>query len=204
MRSEADKGKTGCLIVAAGRSSRMGECKPLLPLGRETILRAGILTMRKAGADPIVVVAGREYEAVKKSIEDLGVCVLYNEDYAVTQMFDSVKMGLAALKNTCSRVLFAPGDAPLYSLNTIQRLLDEPSPVCIPYWEQKTGHPVCFSADLIDPICQYSGERGLAGALDALGGRTFVECPDPGAYMDADTPEDYEALKRYYADAFAE
>lgn len=177
----------------------MGVCKPLLPLGNETILRAGILTMIEAGASPIVVVTGREAEAVRDSIDDLGVCIVHNAKYEETQMFYSVRLGLAALKGRCSRILFAPADAPLYSLETVRKLMQDPSDACVPCHNEETGHPVCFSADLIDPICRYEGDGGLRGALDSLCERKRIECDDPGAFMDADTPEEYEAMKRYYA-----
>ena len=129
---ETIKKNPACLICAAGRSSRMGACKPLLPLGKETLLRQGILTMKMAGVSPVVVVTGRESEAVAASISDLEAEIIVNEAYASTQMFDSVKMGLRALKGRCGRVLFSPADVPLYSEETVRLLICSPYPICAP------------------------------------------------------------------------
>ena len=205
--------RTGSLIAAAGRSSRMGALKPLLPIGEETLLRQGIITMRKAGADPVVVVTGREAELVEENVADLGVITVHNAEYAETQMLESVKMGLEKLVGKCDRVLFAPADAPMYSLQTVKKLIDSDALICVPGYSGnsadlpdpwmavftgKTGHPVCFDARLIDGILSYDGAGGLAGALSSLGEKTVIECEDPGAYMDADTPDDYQKMLEYY------
>lgn len=188
-----------CLICAAGRSSRMGACKPLLPLGKETLLRQGILTMKTAGVSPVVVVVGRESEAVAASIYDLDVEIVINEAYASTQMFDSVKMGLRALKGRCGRVLFSPADVPLYSVETLRMLIESPDPISAPAFEKKTGHPVCFDAGLINGILAYEGPGGLSQALSSLGEKTLIECADEGILIEADTPDQYEKMKEFYA-----
>lgn len=193
-----DMKKTGCLIAAAGRSSRMGALKPLLMLGEETLLRRGILTMKNAGADPIVVVTGREAERVEASVCDLGVLTVRNEAYETTQMLESVKLGLEKLAGRCEKVLFAPADAPLYSPETVAKLIASKERICMPGHQGKTGHPVCFDAGLIESILEYKGEGGLSGALSSLGEKKIIDCPDPGAYMDADTPEDYQKMLEYY------
>lgn len=193
--------KIGCLIAAAGRSSRMGALKPLLLLGEETLLRRGILTMKNAGADPVVVVTGRDAELVEAHVSDLGVLTVRNEAYGTTQMLDSVKLGLQLLAGRCEKVLFAPADAPLYSPETVEKLISSGESICMPGHQGKTGHPVCFDAGLIEGILAYKGEGGLAGALSFLGEKKVIECPDPGAYMDADTPEDYQIMLDYYRTA---
>ncbi len=190
--------KTGGLIAAAGRSSRMGALKPLLPLGDETLLRRGILTFLAAGVSPIVIVTGREARAVEESVADLPVECVRNPDYQTTQMLDSIRLGLKRLQGRCERVVFAPADAPLYSMDTVRTVAESEAPVCVPEHQGTFGHPAAFDAELIPRILSYEGPGGLAGALDSLGGRCPVPCPDPGAYMDADTPDDYERLKAYY------
>jgi len=196
-----DMMKIGSLIAAAGCASRMGALKPLLPLGEETLLRQGIITMKNAGADTVVVVTGREAEQVGKSIADLGVITVCNKAYESTQMLDSVKMGLKELAGKCDRVLFAPADAPLYSPETVNKLIASDALICVPGCSGKTGHPVCFDSGLIEGILNYEGSGGLAGALSSLGEKTVIECEDPGAFMDADTPEDYQRMLDYYRKA---
>ena len=48
--------QTGALIVAAGKSSRMGDFKPMLQLGSISIAQRVINNFRQAGISKIVVV----------------------------------------------------------------------------------------------------------------------------------------------------
>ena len=51
-------GKTGAIILAAGRSAHMEELKPMLRMGQTTMIQREIDTIRQAGISPIVVVTG--------------------------------------------------------------------------------------------------------------------------------------------------
>ena len=190
--------KTAGLILAAGRSSRMGRMKMLLPLGGETVLRMGVLTMLSAGASPIIVVTGRDAEAVRENLSDLDVIFVHNKDFETTQMLDSVKLGLSMVPDDCERVLFAPGDAPLYTKETVLSVMNSDAVYAVPVCGGKRGHPVCFSADIIKDIIEYDKEGGLAGALKNEGTADEVPTEDEGTLMDADTLEDYERLTAYY------
>ena len=50
--------QTGALIVAAGKSSRMGDFKPMLQLGSISIAQRVINNFRQAGISKVVVVTG--------------------------------------------------------------------------------------------------------------------------------------------------
>ncbi len=51
-------------MLAAGRSSRMGEFKPLLPFGEETVIGWVVANLRGAGVARIHVVTGFKAEAL--------------------------------------------------------------------------------------------------------------------------------------------
>ena len=53
----AEKG-TGAVILAAGKSEYMEELRPLMKVGRTTMIQREIDTLRQAGISPIVVVTG--------------------------------------------------------------------------------------------------------------------------------------------------
>lgn len=191
------------VILAAGRSSRMGRMKMLLPLGESTVLGQGVTTMLKAGADPLVVVTGRDAEAVKESLKGLPVHFIHNPDFETTQMLDSVKLGLKMVSELTGdrevKVLVAPGDNPLYSTKTLKLLIAAGTDIAVPECEGKTGHPVCVSSCLIPAILAYEGGGGLAGALGSMGETYRLEVDDRGILCDADTPEDYKELCRLAA-----
>jgi CTP:molybdopterin cytidylyltransferase MocA len=132
-------------------------------------------------------------------VADLDVVCLRNPAYAETQMFDSARIGLRYLAGRCRRVLFTPVDVPLFSEGTVLRLLETETELAVPVHEGRRGHPILFSAALIPRLLSDGGEGGLRGALARSGAvETLVECPDVGMLRDADTPEDYRALLKFF------
>jgi CTP:molybdopterin cytidylyltransferase MocA len=57
------------VVLAAGRSSRMGRPKATLPLHGETFLTHIIRTFRDAGVDDVVVVLGHDAEAIAQTVQ---------------------------------------------------------------------------------------------------------------------------------------
>jgi len=191
--------QTGAVIVAAGMSSRMGDFKPMLNIGSISIAQRVIATLQQAGVERIVVVTGYNAALLERHLANLGVVFLRNEQYETTQMFDSAKIGLAYMRDKCSRILFTPVDIPLFTAATVTALLRSDAPLACPVCDGQTGHPLLLSTDLLDAILADSGERGLQGAIDRLGiPMTRIPVDDPGTIHDADTPDDYEALLQYH------
>jgi len=190
---------TGALILAAGMSSRMGRFKPMLAVGSESIVRRIISTLRRAGADPIVIVTGHQAELLEDHVADTGVVCLRNELYATTQMLDSVNIGLAYLKGRCDQILITPSDVPLFSTNTVQRLIACGPALAAPLHGDRRGHPLLLPGRLVSHVQAYKGPDGLAGALKTSGCTVdLVKVDDEGILIDTDTPDDYEKMLHLY------
>ena len=86
--------------MAAGHKNRGTAFLPMLPVGDSTVIRRIIITMRRVGIDPIVVVTGKQGDELEKHISDLEVISLRNPDYEMEQMFDSISMGLRVHQRT--------------------------------------------------------------------------------------------------------
>ncbi len=200
--------KAAGLITAAGMSSRMGAFKPLLDLdGRPLICRTAE-SLLQGGTTQVVVVTGRNGAAVQQALKGYSqVTVLHNAAYETTAMYDSLCLGLRQLQQY-DAVLFLPGDVPCVRSETVRCLLEqwqEQRPdVLYPLYYNETGepvrwHPPVISGRLIPALLQYSGERGLRGALAALAKNTKeLPVPDAGCTMDADYAEDYQRLCAYW------
>lgn len=194
------------ICVAAGLSSRMGAFKPLLPLGDRTIIRTLIATYRSCGINQVILVTGRDADLLEEHVRDLNVLCRRNEQFAETDMFQSVKLGIRTYleegeaPSEEDRILLTPCDIPLVNTHTISALLDAPDDVCVPVSGGKEGHPLCLSRRVLARILPYTGDGGLRGALRTLGSDVAaIPVDDPGMLLDADTPEDYEQLKRLFA-----
>ena len=191
--------QVGALIVAAGMSTRMGEFKPMLSIGSISVAQRVIATLHQAGVSKIVMVTGYNATILERHLAGNGIIFLRNEDYATTQMFDSVKIGLAYLRDKCDKVLFTPVDVPLFTARTVKIILDSGASLACPMCEGQQGHPILIASHLIPEIMNDCGEQGLKGAMDRCSVPLLrIDVDDPGTIHDADTPEDFSALVDYH------
>lgn len=190
---------TSGLIVAAGMSSRMNTFKPMLKIGSISMVHRIISTLQQAGVYPIVLITGNQGELLEKHVASKNVICLRNEDYENTEMFDSAKIGFQYLEDKCDQVIFTTVDIPLYTKNTVERLINAGGKLTLPTYKNKTGHPVLINNSIIPDILKYKGNEGLKGAcMEASCQKTLVEVDDRGILFDADTKEDYEDLLKWH------
>lgn len=186
------------VIAAAGLSSRMKSFKPLLPLADDTIIGTLIDTLKQAGAADIVVVIGHKAEEMAAYLEKREVRVCENKEYAETEMFDSVKLGLQALADDYDAVFITPGDMPLVKLESLEALKELQAGVARPVYRGKGGHPVLLAKKHVNKLITYTGEKGLKGALLSLDEAMIdLEVDDEGAFFNLNTPEDFEKALVY-------
>ena len=189
----------GALIVAAGMSKRMGEFKPMLPIGSISVAQRVVATLTQAGVSKLVMVTGYNATMLERHRSGNGIIFLRNEDYETTQMFDSVKIGLDYLQDKCDKVLFTPVDVPLFTSRTVKTILDSGAPLVCPMCEGRQGHPLLIDNALIPEILNDCGEMGLKGAMDRCSvPLRRIDVDDPGTIHDADTPEDFSQLVDYH------
>src|SRR6266536_1206249 len=82
-KTEDQKPKTNgvaAILLAAGRSRRMGAFKPLLPFGNRTVIECCINNLRAAGIKDIVVVVGHRADEVREQLQILDVKLAVNAD----------------------------------------------------------------------------------------------------------------------------
>ena len=96
-------GKTGAIILAAGRSAHMEELKPMLRMGQTTMIQREIDTIRQAGISPIVVVTGYQADVLERHISHRGAVCIRNKRYETSQMYGSICMGLRHLLDCVRR-----------------------------------------------------------------------------------------------------
>ena len=188
--------KFAAVIAAAGISSRMHEFKPLLPLGEKTIIECVIYNLRQAGAGEIVVVTGYKSELLQQYLEPLKVHTIKNLRFAETKMFESICLGIKALKEPYDSLFLTPGDIPLVSPETLKKMEATNASMVRPIYKGKSGHPVLIASSIVPQILSYKGKGGLRGAMESVS-EPISDLPvnDVGITMDADTPEDFKRLR---------
>lgn len=176
-------GKTGAIILAAGRSAHMEELKPMLRMGQTTMIQREIDTIRQAGISPIVVVTGYQADVLERHISHRGAVCIRNKRYETSQMYGSICMGLRHIQKKADRVLLFPADVPMITADTIEKMAQAPGSMAVPVCQGKKGHPVMLSKEVFGHILTYRGGKGLRGAMDAWGeGVREIEVEDPVFY----------------------
>ena len=185
--------KTGAVIIAAGHKSTISRFQPMLPVGDSTVIRRIIITLKRAGIDPVVVITGQKADEVEKHIAGLRVICLRNQDYEQTQMYYSICMGLNYIEDLCDRVFILPAKFPMFLQDTIQRMMGSRAMAACPVYDGKRGHPVLVSKAAIPSLLVYHGERGLRGALrqpEINGQLEEIPVEDEGSIMAVESDED--------------
>ncbi|GMU54805.1 MAG: hypothetical protein AMXMBFR33_39510 [Candidatus Xenobia bacterium] len=178
------------LVLAAGRSQRMGRSKAHLELGQSTFL--GTILQRLPTDLWVAVVVGE-----KTPLPD-GVRGVVNPRPEDGQL-SSLRLGLRAGAAELPFTLVALVDQPSVAALTYQLLAEAAAggqgDLWVPAHGGKRGHPVVFGRacyeDLLHGPLQ-EGSRWVVGRHRSR--RVEVEVDDPEIHRDVDTPEDYRRL----------
>lgn len=184
---------TGAVILAAGHRSSASSFQPMLPVGDTTAVKRIIITLQRAGVDPIIVITGDRGEELEKHVSKMRVVCLRNTEYQKTQMFDSVCMGLNYIEDLCDRVLILPTKVPLMLSETIGRIMESKAPLCCPVYRGRRGHPVMVVKEWIPRILKYQGAYGLRSFLREPEAEAVLEeipVDDRGIIQAVETDED--------------
>src|SRR5664279_4159354 len=115
--------RSAVLLVAAGLSTRMGEFKPLMELGGKPLVDHALETFQTDGMGEIVIVTGYRHNDLAAHLSGRGIVLLKNEAYAITEMLDSIKMGLSYLQGKCGSFFVMPADIPLVRPYSVEEML---------------------------------------------------------------------------------
>ena len=193
-------GVTG-IVLAAGKGSRMGRTKQLLPFRGQTILECVVDSALASSLQRVIVVLGHQAEVMEPLLRGRDVTVVFNPLYDSGQS-SSLKAGLREVTEETGAVLFLLGDQPLVTTGTINRILSAyetapTSPIVMPVFEGKRGNPVLFSRATFPRLETLSVDCGARPLFEEYAGNILlVPVTDPFIHFDIDTEEDYRRLLR--------
>jgi molybdenum cofactor cytidylyltransferase len=196
MRTEA-KVKISGVLLAAGKSERMGKNKLLLPFGKHTVIEESLLQLAESGPDEIMVITGFQEEKVSKLISEKfqgTINVVYNESYNSGRA-ESIRCALRNIDEKSDAILFMVADKPSVKSNLIRKAIGEFKRVApsILYVQIPTGrgHPVLFSRSLFGELMNLEGEPTGNTIFNKYRNDTAI-IYDEKPQIDIDTAEDYE------------
>jgi molybdenum cofactor cytidylyltransferase len=196
-----DGRRIAAVILAAGRSTRMGGPNKLLAeIGGKPLVRIAAEQALASRARPVIVVTGHQRDKVETALEGLKVERVHNPNFA-DGLSTSVRAGLDAVPAEVDGAVICLGDMPQVRAELIDRLIAAFDPergalVVVPTIEGKRGNPVVWSRRFFPEL---TGLEGDVGARHLIGRYTeaVVEVPlaDKAALIDVDTPEALSKVK---------
>ena len=191
----------GAVVLAAGKSERMGKNKLLLCVNGKTLIENVLDGLAAAPISEQVVVLGYKLEDV------LGVIrprlsrfkIALNVDYEAG-MTSSFQTGLLVLSNV-DAVFLVLGDQPIMDpklLATMIQTMEKNAEALIvcPVHKDKKGHPLLFRRQLFGEILSLKTTQTIREIVHAHTDRMVtLEAPEWTA-VDVDTPEDYARISR--------
>jgi molybdenum cofactor cytidylyltransferase len=196
-RAEA---RVAALVLAAGRSTRMGHNKLLAPVAGKPMVRHVAEAALASRARPVVAVTGHEAERVAQALDGLDCRLVHNGDYA-SGLGSSLGAGLRALPPEIDGAVICLGDMPGIAGRYIDALIEAFSPdagrhVCVPVHGGRRGNPVLVGAALFGELMDLAGDRG-ARDIVATRPELVAEVPiDSAAVLeDVDSPEDLDRMR---------
>lgn len=190
--------KTVGLVLAAGRSSRMGRDKALLDFrGRPFVAHLGWLLLPRV--DRVVVVLGHNAGRIRERLPaSPRLRAVINPDYD-RGMLSSLQCGLRAGGEETDRFLWALVDHPAVRGRTLDTLLAAAdrtgAPLVIPRHRGERGHPVVLSRAIATELLALPSHESPQSVVRAHYPRAcFVDVLDQGVLLDVDNPAEYRRL----------
>ena len=198
----ADNAKVAAVVLAAGRSTRMGgPNKMLAQLRGKPLVRMVAEQALASKASPVIVVTGHQAEEVEKALAGLNVTFVRNPDFA-SGLASSVKTGVGAVPTDAAGAMVCLGDMPLIEAKLIDKLIGAFSPergslIVVPTCDGRRGNPVLWSRRFFGELMGLSGDIGGRHLVDHHS-EAVVEVPvdGDGAFLDIDTPQVLEVVQR--------
>lgn len=196
------------IVLAAGRSERMGQPKLLMEFdGKKCITLVVEACITSALGTPIVVL-GHYRKEIEAYLPARGVTAVYNEDYTLGQT-SSVKAGVRALPENATAFAIFPADMPLVTGNDLRALAhafvtreDPARTLFVPTYRDRGGHPVLVDIALKQEFLDHDDLAPLRNIIrKELSRRAFVEVNHRGILVDMDTRRDYDTAVRGYRSA---
>jgi len=194
-------GGVTAIVLAAGRSRRMGRPKQLLPLtGQDTVIQ--VVTRRlRPHVEDLIVVVGHVGGQVAAMLADQDVILAINADVD-RGMLSSVQAGVRVADQQSTGYLICLGDQPSVCPKVIDGVLRGAASgagIVIPTYNSRRGHPVFLHRRYREEILALDPEKAGLNAVTRGHDKDTIEIALGDVFIldDMDTPDDYtRELKR--------
>jgi len=185
------------IILAAGKSERMGRPKALLPFMGSCFLTHVLTEAAHSDLADVKVILGHHTGAILKALPEIQPKTLVNSEYEQGQL-SSLQCGLRHFSSArLDGVMVFLIDHPMIHRGLVNRLVEtfdhNASPIVLPSFAHRRGHPIIFGAELFQELLAAPLDQGAISVVRKHQHEILhLEVNDPGVLVDIDTPEAYE------------
>jgi molybdenum cofactor cytidylyltransferase len=186
-----------CIVVlAAGRSARLGRPKQLLVYGHQSLVQHAVRTALDAGIGPVLVVTGAYQMEVEKELQGFPAIAVFNPNWE-EGMGRSIQCGTESamgLFPETDGILFMVCDQPYVHASHLQHLwetqVETLAPIVTSQYEGIRGTPALYHRDLFEALLSLQGDQGARPILQRLTDQV-ASVPFSEGGVDIDTEADY-------------
>lgn len=186
------------VILAAGKSSRLGQPKQLLPFKGKYLINHCIKVAQKV-SDTVIVVTGAEHERIDPVIQETGVLSTFNEQWE-EGMASSIRHGLSTAitqSENPDQVIFMVCDQPFVTEVLLESLLTKHASsgkdIVGSSYAGITGTPVLFDKTVFPELMELRGDVG-ARKIIIRDQERVCSVEFALGNVDMDTADDYKKL----------
>ncbi|WP_215225722.1 nucleotidyltransferase family protein [Echinicola shivajiensis] len=184
------------MILAAGKSSRLGQAKQLLKYKGKSLLQNTIEACTALGANDTVVILGANSELIEEKLDLSNVIVLKNEEYE-RGLASSITKGVQYLREKTSAILILVCDQAHINSNQLKGIIkawkNNPSKIICSTYVGTLGVPAIFPSDFFEDLTQLKQDKGAKSLLINYQDK-LISLPFEGGEVDIDTEQDYNDL----------
>lgn len=190
--------KAGCgaIVLAAGRSRRMGSNKLVADLHGKAVVAHVVDAIASALEPPPVVVLGHDPEAVQAALGGREARYVVAPDHA-SGMAYSLAAGIAAVPESWQAAIVCLGDMPLLDPALLVRMAARASPsaIIVPTFEGRRGNPVLWGRDYFPLLGALRGDVGARSLFVGHGAAITEIAWTDSVAIDVDTDAALCALR---------
>jgi len=192
----------GAVVLAAGKSERMGKNKLLLRFYGKPLIENIMDTLTIAGVDDQVLVVGHKAEeiigALRPRLNTLKIGINWDYEHGMTSSFQK---GLRSLSRVEAAFLVL-GDELILDPKILRLMVEKMEKskgkalIVSPIHKGKKGHPLLFHSQLFQELFDLKSSQTIRDVVHRHADKLVtVEAPQ-WTIMDIDTPEDYTRISK--------
>lgn len=188
----------GVVLLAAGKSSRLGQPKQFLIFENTSLVKRAAKTALEI-TDNVIVVTGALNEKIEKELHGLPLNIIHNRDFE-EGIASSICVGITALLKTFPKVsgaILIVCDQPYVSAMVLDKLVETSrrtnKGIVASAYAGTLGTPVLFLTKYFEKLLELTGDSGAKMLMGEFSG-DVATIDFPLGEVDIDNMQDYQAI----------